>query len=76
MENIELKENDIDFAKKYYQTNKKLKYRIRRKDGTYLNAGSDYPSWFNLEEARKEVNREKGEQIVEHDGVNVLWEVF
>lgn len=52
------------------------KYRILRSNGTYLNAGTGIDSWFTLDRARELVNREKGEIIVEHDGVNVLWEVF
>ena len=71
----QLELNDLDFARKYYKTNK-LKYRIRRENGTFVNAGTDYPSWFNLKEARKLVNRGKKEQIVESDGENILWEVF
>jgi hypothetical protein len=57
---------------------KKMKcpYRIKKADGRFLNAGTDLPSWFNLEQARKLVNRDAGEIIVESDGVNILWEVF
>jgi hypothetical protein len=51
-------------------------YRIIKKDGKVLNAGTDKPSWFNLDNARKTVNRENGEKIIESDGVNDLWEVF
>jgi hypothetical protein len=51
-------------------------YRIKRKNGTFLNAGTGENSWFSLEDARKKVNREAGEKIVESDGLNVLWEVF
>lgn len=54
----------------------KVKYKIRNANGTYLNNGTDLPSWFSLEDARALVDREKGQIIVEHDGVNVLWEVF
>lgn len=51
----------------------KYTYRIKQKNGRYLNAGTDKPSWFHLHEAREIVN---DGQIVEHDGVNELWEVF
>lgn len=51
------------------------KYRIR-KDGKILYAGTGKDSWFTLEDARKIVNRKNGEQIVESDGINILWEVF
>jgi hypothetical protein len=54
----------------------KAKYRILTKDLRILNAGTDLPSWFTLEKARKIVNRDKGEAIIEHDGINILWEVF
>lgn len=54
----------------------KAKYRIQNSDGTFLNAGTDKPSWFTLENARKTVNYEIGQKIVEHDGVNILWEVL
>lgn len=52
------------------------KYKIRRQDGTFVNNGTDLPSWFDLETARKTVDYSKGEQIVEHNGVDVLWEIF
>jgi hypothetical protein len=54
----------------------KKRFRIRTEDGRFLNAGTDNPSWFDLEEARKLVNYDDGQQIVESDGVNILWEVF
>ena len=54
----------------------KYKYRIRKADGKFKNAGTDEPSWFTLERAREIVNYSEGEQIVEHDGVNILWEIF
>lgn len=53
-----------------------MKYRIRNENGTFLNAGTGLNSWFTLDQARKLVNREIGQQIVEHDGVNVLWEIL
>ena len=55
---------------------KVVKYRIQNKAYTFLNAGTGNDSWFTLEEARKLVNYEIGQRIVEHDGVNVLWEIF
>lgn len=54
----------------------KLKYRIQNEDGTFLNAGTGLDSWFTLEEARKQVNYEEGQRIVESNGVEILWEVF
>ncbi len=54
----------------------KAKYKIRNQNGTYLNNGTDKPSWFTLEEARSIVNYAIGQMIVEHDGVNALWEVL
>lgn len=53
-----------------------MKYRIQNQDGTFLNAGTGIDSWFSLEEARKLVDYNTGQKIVEHDGTNVLWEVF
>jgi hypothetical protein len=53
-----------------------MKYRIQTHDGKMLNAGTDKPSWFTLEQARSIVNRNKGQRIVEHNGVSILWEVF
>lgn len=55
------------------------RYRIQTKDRKIKFTGIDSPtqgSWFTIEQARELVNHEKGERIVEHDGVNVLWEVF
>lgn len=54
----------------------KAKYRILKANGKFLFAGTGMDSWFNLEKARKTVNYDKSEKIVEHDGVNILWEVF
>lgn len=54
----------------------KAKYRIIKADGRYLNAGTDLPSWFTLEKARELRDQNPGSQIVEHDGVRVLWEVL
>ena len=53
-----------------------IKYRIQNADGKIFNAGTGEDSWFSLEEARKLVNYEKGQRIVEHDGINVLWEIL
>ena len=55
---------------------KQAKYRILNADKTYLNAGTDKGSWFNLADARKTVNYDKGQIIVEHNGVDILWEIF
>lgn len=54
----------------------KYTYRIKNSNGTFLNAGTGLPSWFNLEQARKIVDYNKGQIIIESDGVNQLWEVF
>lgn len=54
----------------------KKPYRIKTKDGRFLNAGTGADSWFDLETARKKVNYKEGQTIVECDGVNILWEVF
>jgi len=54
----------------------KANYKIQNANGTFMNAGTDEPSWFNLEDARKLVNYDRGQRIVEHDGVNILWEIF
>lgn len=56
------------------QTTMKAKYRIQNENGTFLNAGTGLESWFTLEDARKIVS--EGQIIVEHDGVNVLWEIL
>lgn len=53
-----------------------MKYRIQNENGSLLNSGTGDDSWFTLEEARKLVNYEAGQRIVESDGVNILWEVF
>jgi len=53
-----------------------FKYRIRNADQTFLNAGTGLDSWFTLEQARQIVDYAKGQQIVESDGVNILWEIF
>ena len=52
------------------------KYRIQNENGTFLNAGTGLDSWFTLEDARKIVNYEIGQRVVESDGVRILWEVL
>ena len=54
----------------------KAKYKIQNPNGTFLNNGTDLPSWFNLDDARKAVNYDKEQRIVEHNGVDILWEIF
>ena len=54
----------------------KKTYRILTADKKFLNAGTDLPSWFTLKEAYDLVDYMSGEIIVEHDGVNILWEVL
>lgn len=56
--------------------NNKTGYRIQNEDRTFFGAGTDLGSWFTLEDAKKIVNYEIGQRIVEHDGVNILWEVL
>jgi len=51
-------------------------YRIINEDRTYLNAGTGEESWFTIEEARKLVDYNIGQSIVEHTGERILWEVF
>jgi hypothetical protein len=53
-----------------------IKYRILNANNTYLNAGTGLNSWFDLETAKKLVNYLKGQKIVEHDGINILWEIL
>jgi len=53
-----------------------MKYRIQTADHKFLNAGTDKPSWFTLEKARQIVDYKAGQRIVEHNGVNVLWEIL
>ena len=33
--------------------NNKHCYRVRKEDGRFVNAGTDQPSWFTIEEARE-----------------------
>ena len=55
---------------------REYRYKIKNANGTYLNNGTGLQSWFTLEQARKIVNYSIGQQIVENDGVNDLWEIF
>ena len=50
------------------------RYRIQNENGTFLNAGTGKDSWFTLEEAASTV--QPGQRVVEHDGMDVLWEVM
>jgi hypothetical protein len=52
------------------------KYRIQNKDGTIYNAGTGKDSWFTLDEARKIVDYDKGQRIVESNGAYILWEIL
>ena len=54
----------------------KTGYRIQNANGTILNAGIGIDSWFTLEQARKLVDYDKGQRIIESDGVNILWEIL
>ena len=54
----------------------KNSYRIKNPNGTYLNAGTGIDSWFSLDAARKLVDYDSGQIIVESDGFNILWEAF
>ena len=50
----------------------KADYRIKRANGTYLNAGTGLNSWFTLEKARSIVDYSKGEKIVDQWDVEIL----
>ena len=55
----------------------KARYRILTADGRIKYAGTNYPSWLNLESARLKVDYSKGEMIYEYDREhNALWEIF
>ena len=54
----------------------KARYRIQKANGYIKYVGTGEPSWFTLEKARLLVNYNDGERIVEHDGVNILWEIL
>ena len=53
-----------------------MKYRIQTSEGKILFAGTGKDSWFTLDQARKIVDYDKGQRIIESDGVNILWEIF
>jgi hypothetical protein len=53
-----------------------ITFRIKSADGRLLNAGTDKPSWFNLDTARQLVNRAAGQRIIEHNGMQEVCEVF
>lgn len=55
---------------------KTIRFRIQNADGTILNAGTGLDSWFTLEKARELVCRDSGQRIVEHNGKDILWEIF
>lgn len=50
----------------------KTDYRIKRANGTYLNAGTGLNSWFTLEKARATVDYSKSEKIVDQWDVEIL----
>ncbi len=53
------------------------KYRILKSDGKFLGANrDDLPSWFSLQKARELVDYSSGERIIEHNGMDILWEVL
>lgn len=56
----------------------KTAYRILTADGRAKNAGTGRPSWFTLEEAKREYDPGAGEIIIEIDpGTGrKLWEVI
>jgi hypothetical protein len=59
------------------KSNDKARYRIRKSNGNIKYAGTDEPSWFNLEKARELVDYSNGEMIYEYDkNGDELWEVF
>lgn len=55
-----------------YKTN----FRIKKANGRYLNVGTDKPSWFKINDAREIVDYDKGQCIIEHDGVRELHEIL
>lgn len=54
----------------------KTSYRIQTENRRIKYAGTGFNSWFTLEDARKKVDYANNERIIEHDGMNILWEVF
>jgi hypothetical protein len=55
----------------------KAVYRIIKANGNVKYAGTDMPSWFNLENAQKFADKSNGEKIFEYDlkYQRALWEV-
>jgi hypothetical protein len=53
-----------------------VRYRIENTDGRLFRAGTGLDSWFTLEKARELCDYNKGQRIVESDGVNILWEIL
>jgi hypothetical protein len=54
------------------------KYRILTQNGRIKYAGTNNPSWFTLENAKKVVDQSKGEMIYEYclKTMEPLWEVL
>jgi hypothetical protein len=80
-EDIEKEITDAYYAKRKPKNKMadggEIRYKIMNKhDRTFLNSGTDKPSWFSLEDARKIVDYDKGQIVVEHNGQDVLWEVL
>jgi hypothetical protein len=53
-----------------------VRFRIENQDGRLFRAGTGLDSWFTLEKARELCDYNKGQRIVESDGVNILWEIL
>lgn len=53
-----------------------VRFRIENTDGRLFRAGTGLDSWFTLEKARELCDYNKGQRIVESDGVNILWEIL
>ena len=49
-----------------------MNYRIQNADSTLLNAETDQPSWFTIEQARALVNRQAEQRIVYDTGAFIL----
>lgn len=58
---------------------KGIQYRIVNANGLDKYAGTDMPSWFNLEKAQELVNRNEGEKILAYNmavsTTREMWEV-
>lgn len=65
-----------DWSRKLAGHKPVIKYRIKNANGTYMNAGTGLDSWFTLEKARSLVNYDRGQIIVENDGLQDLWEIL